>query len=202
MAEILTWEFDEQADHLFIHFDVIEHHLNLDTFIQTADSARKVVEALNNTFFKSELGLEIIVLPPSEGSFLTRLALLLGGTGTLLMGVAELSDKAISFVESDVGAAYVEGLTGKAPEEWARDIGKAHRVTLEQTLSHGDDISLNDEIGEPDVPEVDQASRPDLSSAACRPILQLVTSMTRGFWRWIPMLLSKLAWTLVIYLRP
>lgn len=184
MAGTLAWEFDEQADHFFIHFDVAEHHLNLDTFIQTADSARKIVEALNSTFFKSELGFEIIVLPPSEGTFLTRLAIgtgtLLGGAGAFLMGIAELSDKAISFVESDVGAAYVESLTGKAPEVWARDLGKAHRATLEQPMTQTGEPSPTDEIVEPIEPKADRESRFDLGSAGCRPVLQLVTSMTRG----------------------
>lgn len=177
MAETLAWEFDDQADHFFIHFDVAQHHLKLETFIQTADSARKIVEALNSTFFKNELGLEIIVLPPSEGSFLTRLAL---GTGTLLGGAGAFLMGAISFVESDVGAAYVEGLTGKAPEVWARDLGEAHRETLEQTYKQIGEPLPADEIVESVEPKVDRGSRLDLSSTACRPILQLVTSMTRG----------------------
>lgn len=180
MSEALAWEFDEQADHLFIHFDVKEHHLNLDTFIRTADSARKVVEALDRTFFKSEFGLEIIVLPPSEGTFLTRLALLLGGTGTFLFGVAEIADKAISFVESDVGAAYIEGLTGKAPAEWARDLGKAHQKTLDESFTLGSDPKQPSKDVQSDTSMAEEVHRIGPSSATCRPILQLVSSMTRG----------------------
>lgn len=180
MAQAVVWKFDERAEQIFIHFDVPDHYLNLETFIQTADSARKVLEALDRTFFNGELALDIIVLPPTEGSFLTRLALVVGSTGVLLTGAAQFVEKTISFVESDVGSGYVESLTGKAPVDWAKDLGKAHREYLDQRASPTENSKNDAEDAPPDVTKRDDV-HPDLeNSVLCGPILQLVSAMTRG----------------------
>lgn len=180
MVETLPWKFDELADELIIHFDVNDHHLSLDTFIVTADSARRVVEALDRTFFQGELALDIMVLPPDEGSFVTRLAIVLGSTGVFLSGSALIIEKAISLVESDVGAAYVEGLTGKAPEDWARDLGKTHRVVLDEKSALPAREGQDAETAPLDADTPEDLGIDTERSEACRPILQLVSSMARG----------------------
>ena len=83
MTEITPWEFDARSDRLFIHFDVEEHFLKLETFVETAESTKKVIEALNTTFFKGSLDYELVVLPPESGTFLSKLAVLLGVPGAV-----------------------------------------------------------------------------------------------------------------------
>lgn len=176
MVTELPWRLDENGGQIFLHFQVDEHYLNLNTFILTADSARKIVRALDRALFSGELALEVIVLPPRDGSFLTRLAVMLGGTGTFLLGAGQIVEKAREFVESDVGSAYVEGLTGKAPEDWARDLGEAHRQALQEPEAPSP-------VGLP-VPSEEAADYgegpADVRSVICEPVVQLLTSMTRG----------------------
>ncbi len=59
MVEIDEWRFEPQSDRLYFHFDVSEHFLKLDTFIRTADSARKIIDSFNEDFFHPGLFTEI-----------------------------------------------------------------------------------------------------------------------------------------------
>lgn len=170
MSEILPWEIDPRSDRLFFHFDVDEHYLKLETFIETAESTRKVIEALDATFFQGSLEYELIVLPPEDGSFLSKLALWVSG------GVASV----FAFLNSDVGSAYVEGLTGKPPAEWAKEIGQDHQERIQ---------SIHSIVGrsqEPAVPEDEEASHDRevietlYEDAECRSSARIVVAMTRG----------------------
>ena len=167
MTEVLPWEFDARSDRLFIHFDVDEHFLKLDTFVETAESARKVIDALNSTFFQGSLDYELIVLPPESGTFLSKLAVLVGVPGAVF-----------AFLNTDVGSAYVEGLTGKPPTEWAKELGQDHqeRIQTLQELVAPEDAEPQDgeETLEPTVPA------PDDDEAACRTEAMIVVAMTRG----------------------
>lgn len=149
MEEFSGWEFERQSDRLFIHFGVDDHFLNLDTFIRTADSARRIIEAFDSTFFQGSLEYELIVLPPEPGTFLSSLGLWIGG------GVAA----AFAFIDSDIGSAYIEALTGKPPTYWAAEAGETSREFIE---------SLSD-VGQ----EADER-------AACRASARVVVAMTRG----------------------
>lgn len=167
MTEVLPWEFDARSDRLFIHFDVDEHFLKLDTFVETAESTRKVIEALNTTFFQGSLDYELIVLPPESGTFLSKLAVLVGVPGAIF-----------AFLNSDVGSAYVEGLTGKPPAEWAKQIGQDHqeRIQTLQELAAPEDEEPPDGEAGAELP----APLLDDDEAACRTGAQIVVAMTRG----------------------
>lgn len=160
MTEILPWEFEGHSDRLFIHFDVKDHFLKLDTFIQTAVCARNIIEALDETFFQGSLKYELIVLPPDDGSFLSRLALSVTAGATAVF----------AFLNSDVGAAYVEGLTGKPPVEWAQEIGQDHRERVREAY----------EMIEPDELDTVADTKPESDQAACRSSAKIVVAMTRG----------------------
>lgn len=138
--------FDEASGRLFIHFDVSENFLNLETFIETAQNAKKIAEALNQTFFNGELGYEIVVLAPEPGTFLAKYAILATHVGAVF-----------AFLNTGIGAAYVEGLTGHEPAYWAMDVGESHRETLEDA---GEWLSEQKFWGDtPDQERCDVASR-------------------------------------------
>jgi hypothetical protein len=104
-----------------IHFDVPEHYIPLDTFIETANQTRVVIESLNKQIFDGELQFQLVVFPPEEGSFLTRLGVILvAGYGV-----------AWSFMESDVGKAFIRGLTGHEPSYYSEQAGLQLRDILE-----------------------------------------------------------------------
>jgi len=152
MGEVLSKQLADQSEILYFHFDVEHHFLKLETFIRTADSARQLVAALNENFFQKSLQYELVVLPPDEGSFLTRLAVWVGAVPAA----------AFAFVNTDVGAAYVDGLTGKPPIEWAKELGEISRDVAEASYE-----TFNSEENPPSKP-------------ACHPAARLVVAMTKG----------------------
>jgi hypothetical protein len=180
MTEISPWGIEHPVDPLFIHFDVEGHFLRLNTFIQTAESARNIIMALDVTFFEESLEYEFVVLPPEDGSFLTKLALwVTGGVGAIF-----------TFLNSDIGVAYVEGLTGRPPVEWAQEFGQKQRDGLQKLYEEvkPSEDSLY-EYAEPVVPST-SSIKPESEEAACQSGAQIILAMTRG-------LLEKETWELV-----
>ena len=167
MPEISLWELEHQSGRLLIHFDVKADFLSLDTFIDTAESARKIIAALDQTFFHGTLEYELVVLPPERGSFLAK------------FGLVELSVVAgslFAFVNSEVGSAYIEGLTGKPSSEWAREIGTAHRDYAEYIIEKIE-AQADSPTQPPDTkPQIDE-EREELS---CGAGAKLLAAMTRG----------------------
>ncbi|MDG1129792.1 MAG: hypothetical protein P8N68_11875 [Paracoccaceae bacterium] len=166
MTDALVWEFDGRSDRLYIHFDVSDHFLKLDTFIKTAESARKVIGALDENFFNGSLEYELIVLPTAGGTFLSKLAVLVGVPGAVF-----------AFLNSDVGGAYVEGLTGRSPSEWAKSFGEDHRARIDSALKESerpeDETSFDVSEGPPE-------ASPASSDEACKEAAQIVVAMARG----------------------
>jgi hypothetical protein len=168
MTDAVVWEFDGRSDHLYIHFDVSDHFLKLDTFIKTAESARKVIDALDETFFNGSLEYELIVLPPAEGTFLSKLAIWVSGGTAAVFG----------FLNTDVGSAYVEGLPGRKPAEWAQSFGEDHRARIDAVRAETE-TPENDETGL-DVIEGPPEALPISVDEACKEAAQIVVAMARG----------------------
>lgn len=103
-----------------IHFDTTDHYLPLDTFIETAQQTRAVIENLNRQFFSDGVTYRVVVLPPEEGSFLAKLGI------TIVAGFGLV----FTFVESDIGKAYIEGLTGHEPSYFFKKAGQRHQDIL------------------------------------------------------------------------
>jgi hypothetical protein len=100
-----------------IHFDVPGHHLPLDVFIQTATSTRVIVDAFNDRVFSGKLHYQLVILPPEDGTFLAKLGfILVAGWGAVW-----------TFTASDVGKAFVKGLTKHEPAYWFERTGAALR---------------------------------------------------------------------------
>lgn len=153
--ELEGLKFERRSDQLFIHFDVPDHYLKLETFVETALKAQRIVDALDQTFFQSKLKYELIVLPPEPGSFLTRLAITIwGGVGSIFL-----------FIETDIGKAYIEGLTGHEPAHWSRELGEEH-------LKFVDEQSGTEEDADQD--------REQKEEAESRVGAKILTEMTRG----------------------
>lgn len=162
MIELVPLEIEEASDRLFIHFDVRGHYLSLDTFIQTADSARKVLEALDRTLFEGDGGFEIIVLPPCSGTFLQRLG---------IHPKKKLTTAAVAvFLCTPQGEAFTKGLTGQTTSEWFEDAGVVLRQGGEFVIEYllDRDLSL---AGETQV---------QAEEVGCRTATSIVTSMTKG----------------------
>ena len=167
MTDALVWEFDGRSARLYIHFDVSDHFLKLDTFIKTAESARKVIDALDETFFNGNLEYELIVLPPSEGTFLSKLALWVSGGATAVFG----------FLNTSIGSAYFKGFTGQTPSEWAELQGQSHRALIDNIL---EEIETSGDETDLEMIEVSPVALPISADEACKEAAQIVVAMARG----------------------
>lgn len=128
-----------------IHFNVPEHYIPLKTFVETASHAEEIVASLNADWFSGELKYEVVVVPPKPGTFLIGLGI----------AVAAVSVATWQFLHSEVGKAFVRGLTGSEPAQWAEKAGEQIRSRLrsktavetskpplageEEPISQGDD---------------------------------------------------------------
>lgn len=103
-----------------VHFNVPNHYLPLDEFIETARDVEEILNELNFKFFEGKLNIQILVLPSEDGTFLKRIGFLLLGSATL----------AWTFLGSDVGKGFVKGLTGHEPAYWAEQAGEGAKELL------------------------------------------------------------------------
>jgi hypothetical protein len=125
-----------------IHFDLPSHAIPLETFVRTAEQAEAIIISLNRELFDGKLRYEILVLPPQEGTFKSSIGVhLLGGWIAVW-----------TFTESDIGQAFIRGLTLEEPAHWAEKIGSAIR---EQIVSDDDDET----VGEADDASVDHGTK-------------------------------------------
>lgn len=128
MARELITPDDSAIEVLPIHFDVPEHFIPLRTFIDTASHTEEIVASLNAEWFAGELEYEVVVIPPKPGTFLI-------GLGIAVVAVTAAGWK---FLHSDVGKAFVRGLTGEEPAHWGEWAGKRIRERFTAKLVGAD----------------------------------------------------------------
>jgi len=140
-----------------IHFNLPAHAIPLDTFVRTAERAETIIASLNRELFDGKLKYEILVLPPQEGSFKSKIGVYLFG-GWLAVW---------TFTESDVGQAFIRGLTLQEPAHWAEQAGSAIR---EQIVSDEEDKAIE---------EADEA--PEDDEAKCLAAAEFLVETTKSF---------------------
>lgn len=159
---------------LLIHFDVPGHTLSIETFIQTAISINRVVDALNEDLFQGSLEYELFIAPPEEGTFLAKFGTWVGGGAVALFG----------FVNTPVGGAYVEGLTGQPPEYWSQELGE-HTGELIK--------AIDDQSPDPEEPSNGTEVSPfSYDDHLCKAASALLIEMTEGVLREDPDKLERL----------
>lgn len=104
---------------LYIHFNKPQHFLTIDEFIKTSTSIQKVSKAFIQTVSNEQNKFEIVVLPPEEGSFLTKFAYSCAALGGLA-----------SFLDTDISQKFIKGLTGNEPSYYAENAGKLIRDSV------------------------------------------------------------------------
>ncbi|WP_156528608.1 hypothetical protein [Sinorhizobium glycinis] len=162
MAEASETTMDSLRSTFTIHFDVPGHEIPLSTFVRTAEDTAAIVASLNKLLFEGQLKYEILVLPPEHGSFKSRIGLaILAGWGAVW-----------SFTESDIGQAFVEGLTAHPPAYWARQLGEGIR---DQLAAAPDDSSPEEEDGQ------EGESVDDSDEIRCRFSGAIVIEATKSF---------------------
>lgn len=142
-----------------IHFDLPAHAIPLNTFVRTAEQAATIIDSLNRELFDGKLKYEILVLPPQEGSFKTKIGVFLFGGWIAVW----------SFTESDIGKAFIRGLTLREPAQWAEQAGSALR---EQIVSDDEDTTADEVDAAPEDDEVKCHAAADFLVDATKSFLQ------------------------------
>lgn len=140
-----------------IHFDLPAHAIPLDTFVRTAEQTEAIIASLNRELFDGKLKYEILVLPPQEGSFKSKIGVYLFGGWIAVW----------TFTESDIGQAFIRGLTLQEPAHWAEQAGSAIR---EQIVSNEDGEAIE---------EADEA--PEDDEARCLAAAEFLVDATKSF---------------------
>jgi hypothetical protein len=160
-------EFKRRSDLLYIHFDVRDHFLKLETFIETARQTQRIVDALDQDFFDGKLDYELIVLAPESGTFLTKVALVTASIAAVA-----------GFLSTDPAKGLLKGLTGHEPYYWAEQLGKTGREMVDNALGLIEDQS--ETTDEPELPEEVSKERDADGAEACRAASKIVVEMARG----------------------
>jgi hypothetical protein len=98
-----------------LHFNVTGHFLPLDDFIDSAKSARNVINCFNDKFFDGKVSYELVVLPPEEGSLKQRLGVVVLCGASFIWGTAG----------SEFASGVIKARTGKSFYEHGVEFGEA-----------------------------------------------------------------------------
>lgn len=113
-----------------LHFDVPEHHITLSQFIDSAKSAQEIIDSFNQEFFDKQLKYELRVVAPQQGGLIE-----------LLQVILPVAAPVWAFLCTDIGKAYIKGLTDHEPAHWAELAGKKTKE-ISQELSEIDKTKL------------------------------------------------------------
>lgn len=106
-------------DKLFIHFDTQEeHYISSEQFIETVKTLQDISKSLISTLTEEPFDYEIKVFPPKSGTFLT------------IFGITVTVGTVLKIIESDIGKAFIKGLTEHEPAYYAENTGKLLRDLL------------------------------------------------------------------------
>lgn len=104
----------EHYSEIIFHFDTEKHSVPLKLFIDVANSSKKVLDDFNKTLFEKNLKYELRVEVPEKGGFIETISLaVIAGGGAIW-----------AFLGTDIGKAFILGLTQKEPEYWSKRFGE------------------------------------------------------------------------------
>lgn len=115
MIETIDGQQSSNAEIVF-HFDVAEHSIPLRQFIDTANSAKSILDDLDEQIFDRKLNYQLRVAAPESGGLVETLMLVLGAPGAVF-----------GILHTDMGKAFFKGLFEQEPAEWAEQFGQSLR---------------------------------------------------------------------------
>ncbi len=155
------------------HFDMPDHSLPLNQFIDTAKSTQAIIDNFNKEFFENKVKYKIHVLTPKEGGLIEILGIGVAGY---------VAKKFWEFLESDIGKAYIKGLTGEEPVHWAEKAGKKTNEFLSDESGGSLEIVKQGDKAKPQTPTKEEKKAVSI----------IVVQITLGFLQKEPEELRKL----------
>ncbi|WP_085786891.1 hypothetical protein [Ketogulonicigenium robustum] len=126
------FKLDDKSPLLVLHFDTGEHTIALDTFVETADAARAMIQALAKECFGPFIEVELHVLPPEEGSFLTVLRAIIVKGGIAVGGLIAAGAGTVTILDFPYIKSYIEARTGKTYAQMGAEHGSSGRAAMSE----------------------------------------------------------------------
>lgn len=116
-----------------IHFDLPRHVIPLQTFIDTAENAGRIAEVINQELFGGSFTLEVVIVPPEEGSFLSQLGIVVTAVGAFIVGAI------VSGPLGDFGSGIFEEIVSKDASDMGKELVQGVRSAFEELSSDSED---------------------------------------------------------------
>lgn len=116
-----------------IHFDLPRHVIPLQTFTETAENAARIAEVINHELFGGNFTLEVVIVPPEEGSFLSKLGIRVYGVG-IFVGAAIIAGPL-----GGIGTGIFEEIVSKDPSDVGKELVQGIRDAFEELKLPSDD---------------------------------------------------------------
>ena len=116
-----------------IHFDLPGHVIPLQTFIETAESAGRIAEVINQEIFGGSFTLEVVIVPPEEGSFLSQLGIVVTAVSIFVAGAI------VSGPLGDFGSGIFEEIVSKDASDVGKELVQNVRAAFEELTSSSED---------------------------------------------------------------
>lgn len=119
----------QEGQLLPIHFDLPRHVIPLATFIETAESAGRIAEVINQELFGGSFTLDVVIVPPEEGSFLSQLGIVVTAVGIFVAGAI------VSGPLGDFGSGIFEEIVSKDASDMGKELVQGVRNAFEELAS-------------------------------------------------------------------
>lgn len=116
-----------------IHFDLPRHVIPLQTFIETAENAGRIAEVINHELFGGSFTLEVVIVPPEEGSFLSKLGIVATAVSIFVAGAI------VSGPLGDFGSGIFEEIVSKDASDVGKELVQSVRSAFEELTSSSED---------------------------------------------------------------
>lgn len=116
-----------------IHFDLPRHVIPLQTFIETAENAGRIAEVINQELFGGSFTLEVVIVPPEEGSFLSQLGIVVTTVSIFVVGAI------VSGPLGDFGSGIFEEIVSKDASDVGKELAQGVRAAFEDLASPTED---------------------------------------------------------------
>ena len=123
---------------VLVHFEVDEHYVLLETFVASALSTKKAVEAFNQAYFGGQLDFEIVIYPPEIGSLKQYIGVLLKGgkkVGQYSAGALGVAFVVLQVLDSDTIQDVSKEFLGGKPGEIIIERIKKYQQLIERDIA-------------------------------------------------------------------
>lgn len=96
-----------------VHFKTPYHYLSVADFVEFSQDIEVIIHSINKLLFDWKNNINVLILPPEEGSFLKKIGIIAWTTWAVILGISELLD-------TEIAKAYIKWLTWHEPTYYAQ----------------------------------------------------------------------------------